>query len=345
MSYQKISQNDKERLVECHVNGGDYVELAGVLGIKRKTAYSIIARYKATGCIIRRRGGNRHPKITDDMRTTCVEIIEENPNYTLDQINDELKRRLPDAAHICISTLGRILDGELITIKKLEDSPTERNSSSVKNQRRGYAEWLLQDGVNNQLIFIDEAGYNLHTKRTRGRARRGERAVRVVSGDRGPNLTVCFAVSPQLGLVHHTIDNGSMTSGKFQDFLREVSTRLGEAPTYFIFDNATCHSRAVTTAPQHYIQRLPPYSPFLNITEMAISAWKAEVKRHLAEVRDQLLNGPVPPGVSQRQHRMAILAQLGEQSVDTITTDKCRAWFRHTQGYLPRCLAMTDILQ
>ena len=45
----------------------------------------------------------------------------------------------------------------------------------------------------------------------------------------------------------------------------------------------------------------------LNITEMAIGAWKAEVKRHLAEVRDQILNGPVPAGTSRRQHRMAIL--------------------------------------
>ena len=78
---------------------------------------------------------------------------------------------------------------------------------------------------------------------------------------------------------------------------------------------------------------------------MAISAWKAAVKRHLAEVRDQILNGPVPAGVSQLQHRMAILAQLGEQSVEIITMDKCRAWFQHTQGYLPRCLAMADIFQ
>ena len=238
MPDQKITPDDKQRLIDCHLNGDDYVDLARVLGIKRKTAYSIIARFKATGFVVRRRGGNRRPKITDEIRRTSVEIVEENSDFTLDQINAELRRRLPDAAHISISSLCTVLDGELLTMKKLEDSPAERNSEAVKNQRRLYADWLLQDGVNNQLVFIDEAGYNLHTKRTRGRARRGERAVRVVAGDRGPNYTVCFAVSPQLGLVFHTIDNGRMTNEKFQKNLREVSTKLGEAPTSFIFDNA-----------------------------------------------------------------------------------------------------------
>ena len=77
MPYQTISKEDKQRLVDCHLNGEDYMELARILGIKRKTAYSIIARFKATGCVVRRRGGNRRPKITDEIRRTSVEIIEE----------------------------------------------------------------------------------------------------------------------------------------------------------------------------------------------------------------------------------------------------------------------------
>ena len=50
---EKVSENDKQRLLDCHLNGDDYVELARVLGIKRKTAHSIIARFKATGFVIR----------------------------------------------------------------------------------------------------------------------------------------------------------------------------------------------------------------------------------------------------------------------------------------------------
>lgn len=136
MLYQKNTENDKQLLVDCHLKGDDYMELARVLSIKRKTAYSIAARFLATGFVVCRHGGNRRLKVTDEIRRTSVDIIEENPEFILEQLNEELRRRPPDAAHISISTLSTILNGELIAIKKLEDSPTERNTERVKNQRR-----------------------------------------------------------------------------------------------------------------------------------------------------------------------------------------------------------------
>ena len=39
--------------------------------------------------------------------------------------------------------------------------------------------------MNRHLVFVDEAGFNLHTRRTRGRAHVGERAVRQIAGCRG----------------------------------------------------------------------------------------------------------------------------------------------------------------
>ena len=51
----------------------------------------------------------------------------------------------------------------------MEDAPQERNSQATKELRRDYAQWLLREGVAHELIFIDEAGVNLHTKRTRGK--------------------------------------------------------------------------------------------------------------------------------------------------------------------------------
>lgn len=50
----------------------------------------------------------------------------------------------------------------------------------------------------------------------------------------------------------------------------------------------------------------PPYSPFFNLVEQAISAFKAELKKALEEIRPQLLD-------EDRDHRMAHLAQLSEQ--------------------------------
>ena len=63
-----------------------------------------------------------------------------------------------------------------------------------------------------EFIFIDEAGINIWTKRTHGRAVRGRQAVRVVQGRRGPNLTMTFAVSNVGGLIYHELTEGGMTA-------------------------------------------------------------------------------------------------------------------------------------
>ena len=75
-------------------------------------------------------------------------------------------------------------------MKKLEDAPAERNCERTKTQRQDFTTWLLQNAQRFNFIYIDEAGINLWTKRTLDRARRGDRAVRVVQGRRGPNLTM-----------------------------------------------------------------------------------------------------------------------------------------------------------
>lgn len=72
----------------------------------------------------------------------------------------------------------------------------------------------MATGIHEELIFFDEAGFNLWTARTRGRARIGENAVRVVAGRRGQNLTAIFAVSNERGLLAHDIYSGGTTNEK-----------------------------------------------------------------------------------------------------------------------------------
>ena len=69
------------------------------------------------------------------------------------------------------------------------------------------------DGLHVRKVFIDEFGLSVWTSRSKRRAPRGQRAVRVVEGQRGKNVTVCLAISPLLGLVHSTIMEGGMNRG------------------------------------------------------------------------------------------------------------------------------------
>ena len=95
------------------------------------------------------------------MKNTAVRIVEEHSAMTLEQINCELRARLPQKPRICRSTLSPRLHSQLIVLK-LEEDPAQRNREDTKQLRKDFAEWLMNDGVRRQeLIFIDETGFNL----------------------------------------------------------------------------------------------------------------------------------------------------------------------------------------
>ena len=70
-----------------------------------------------------------------EMVACVIGMIEECPAYTLQQLNDELRRSLPHKPHVSISTLHRMLDAQLITLKKMENAPAEPNRDRVKEAR------------------------------------------------------------------------------------------------------------------------------------------------------------------------------------------------------------------
>ena len=343
MPRARISVADKRRLVEAYERGEDYIDLARQLDIRRGTAWAIVRRAEAReGVVALPRGGRRRVIIDDEIRATLVAIVEEHPTYTLVQLNAELRARLPHKRHISTTSVARCLMNSLIVIKKVEDSPAERNTEATKTTRRAYVTWLMQVQVETELVFIDEAGINLWLRRTRGRAPRGQRAIRVVNGRRGRNLTIVFAISNRRGLLRHELFEGGMKGDVFIQFLEAISAANPQQRMTMIFDNAPAHRRALgAQGPQfddrpHDVRNLPPYSPFLNLVEQAISAFKAELKKTLEEIRPQLLD-------EDHDQRMAHLAQLSEQAVEVITPEHARNWYALTQQHIPSCLQMENI--
>lgn len=49
-------------------------------------------------------------------------------------------------------------------MKKLEDTPRERNTDAVKGERFAFADWITREGIQKHQIFVDEVGTNFHTK-------------------------------------------------------------------------------------------------------------------------------------------------------------------------------------
>ena len=329
----------------------DYLQIAEVLGIKRTTAWAIVQRYLRDGAVVRPRGGRRDAvqKVDDEMTDTLVEIVGLFPAFTLRQINTELQTRLPNKPRIGLSTVCKVLDAQLITTKKLEDAPAERNSDATKTSRYEYAQWMLQYGVNRNLVFVDEAGFNLYTRRTRGRAARGQRAVRQAAGNRGRNLNIIMAISPAIGVVYHEQHHGSVNADIFQVFLDNLGIVIGdEFEVDVVMDNAPVHRNCEMVNPHHRVHKLPPYSPMLNPIEFAFSSLKAGVKRLLAERMNAIIDRAAAAAAGQTltAYRMEHLQRCVTIVVedDEIDDVKCTNWHRHTLRYMPACLAMDDIL-
>ena len=166
------------------------------------------------------------------------------------------------------STIARALDGLLITLKLVEDVPVVRNAPRVLDERAEYANWFLQTGVLAHCVFVDECGYNIWTRRSQGRAPRGEPARRVVHGQRGKNCNFTFAVSDAVGLVHHTVACDTVTRETFQVFFLETARQYNlffpqDTDVFIIYDNARPHvnahlpENAEGVHPRVHLKKLP----------------------------------------------------------------------------------------
>lgn len=351
---QRISVEDKLRLVRAHRNLEDYQLLADQLGINRSTARSIVStamRQDDPELIVNKpRGGPRRIKVDDEMREVVEEILGGNPAITLRDLNAEVRRRLPHKPHITEAHLGRVCRGMFFTLKKLEAAPIDRNREDVKEERLSYATWFLEVANSSpRIVYIDESGFNVWTQRTRGRARIGQRAVRTVHGQRGENLTLILAVSPQNGVEKHSFHVGGTTAAKFREFFASLEDAVGQQThCIFVLDNAPCHRAIEPTSANHVVRFLPAYSPMLTPVENAFSAWKWTVKNRLSDPQVQAtFSDPVAAreqGMNLGQWRRHKLQQFGEEGIPVVTASKVANWQTHCMSFFPRCFAKEDIL-
>ncbi len=197
---------------------------------------------------------------------------------------------------------------------------------------------LEANQVPHEMIYVDEAGFNLAKRRRRGRNIIGKRATVTVPGQRGANITMCAAISINGALLNKCVI-GPYNTDRLLLFLEDLHERLvpevergqlGDLSIYVITWNnvASHHSRAVTAwfdaHPRMMSLFVAPYSPFLNPIEEFFSAWRWKVFDH------------------RPQDQMSLLDAMDAACQD-ITAEHCQGWIRHTKRFFPRCLAREDI--
>ena len=178
-----ISKELKEKLIKFYENDGDYLKLAQQLDIKEKTARTII--YRKRKKLHQGHIGGYKSKKNVQMGEMLLFFVSENPTVTINEMRQYMLDSNPglQISRNCITTF---LDGKLITYKKTRDVPVQRNSDRVKALRKNYARWYLEDGsLNSELIYVEEVGVNIWTKRKYEHSKAGERCFQVVGGIRG----------------------------------------------------------------------------------------------------------------------------------------------------------------
>jgi transposase len=187
---RRISDKERELIISSYEEQKDWKQVSSVLGIKINTAYKIIAnsiKFGQRSRIIY--DGPRNQKVDEQMNSFIIETVQENADVTLREIKQLMEQQMPDKPKVTLKTISNVLDGALYTSKKLYVCPFNRNDKRVVDERKAYAEWFvsMQENANQNLetIFIDECGWDLWTKRDRGRSIRGTKAVVLRSGWKG----------------------------------------------------------------------------------------------------------------------------------------------------------------
>ncbi|KAL3989085.1 hypothetical protein ACER0C_013403 [Sarotherodon galilaeus] len=276
---------------------------------------------------------------TPEQETHIVNMVIANNAIRLREIqqriidNDTIFQNIHSAS---ISALSRVLAHHRIRMKQMYRVPFERNTEREKQLRYDYVQRVMEleaDAMGHELLFVDEAGFNLSKTRRRGRNIIGHRAIINVPGQRGGNITMCAAIS-QNGVVHHHATIGPYNTAHiiaFLDTLHDMLTvqRPEQTRYVIVWDNVRFHRSALvrnwfTDHPSFMALNLPPYSPFLNPIEEFFSAWRWKV-------------------YDRHPHQQVALLQAMEEACGDTDQASCQAWIRHSRRYFPRCLGLEDI--
>ena len=145
MPRDRVSAEDKQRIIDAYANGEDYVETARLLGVKRTTAWGIVRRYQLHGQVNRPRGGARNRKVDQEMIDQMIATVEEHPEFTLSQINNNLQETLPNKPRITDSTISKTWQTSSLWLKRWRRSNRMAIGQTCcrpdGNMELGYSMW------------------------------------------------------------------------------------------------------------------------------------------------------------------------------------------------------------
>lgn len=134
------------------------------------------------------------------------------------------------------------------------------------------------------IVYFDESGFEKHSYRKCGWAKRGEKIYASVPGAREKRTNLIMAQRGKQWLAAQTFE-GSCDWGRVNKWIKTKLFPALKKPSIIVFDNASFHKkkeiRALCKKHGHTALPLPPYSPDFNPIENSFGTIKT--KREFAK--------------------------------------------------------------
>ncbi|KAF4698952.1 hypothetical protein FOZ62_010272, partial [Perkinsus olseni] len=277
-------------------------------------------------------GGRREAsvKVTQELTDRLLAMVDGNPSITLKALRNGIYNALS------ISTIDRVLDGCLLSLKLVTPVPVEKNSPGNIAKRATYCrDYQAED---RRKVHIDESNYNLWTRRSYARSKVGERARKQERTAKGKNLNIVLAICDDGDVLYYEIHVGSIVD-KFRGFMGRVCEALNGDAAVIYMDNAPIHKKRSNfelVTDNVEVRRFDsPYSPELNPCEGCFAVLKAEIKAKLSE-RDPAEDRRRAEQQQQYlyQYREEMLRNFCVEAMGSLTRDKIRGMYRHTDTWI-----------
>jgi transposase len=274
----------------------------------------------------RKKRGRRATVSIDDLIFVALEL-ENDSTLTLRELCDKLQTERK--VDITESGLWRHLEKMDVTWKNVLPIPEVWNKPEIISERMRFVGSSLPTFAGRPTFYLDESGFDLHTRRGKGRSPSGEPAtLTLVPKGHRISLVACLGLE---GIVLYRLINSlgekkrGVNADDFRSFLLDLAPKI-DRNSVLILDNAKIHHSERLTATWAMLKAtygidrlyLPPYSPFLNPIEYAFNALKTEVKSCTFRDKGQLI-------------------EAIEQKIPSITPEKANKFFRKSVAYWNQC--------
>lgn len=289
----KPYSNDlREKVIQAYQNKeGSLRDIAKRFKVSLNFVWLLLQRYLTTHSVDPKPHGGGHPlTLTPERLAILRELVEQQNDATLTELCDRFQQRT--GIRVSRETLSRGLRRLRITRKKKTFHATEREKDpEIVKERQDFIQAMPEKDVHH-LVVIDECSINLGMARDYGRAPIGARAEGCRPSDRGGNVTLIAALTPQ-GIMAPLMIPGSLNGEAFKTYIGQVLLPNLAPGDTLLLDNLAVHKvhgiEDLAASRQVKLEFLPRYSPDLSPIELAWSKIKADLGRAAARTYDDLV--------------------------------------------------------